>query len=154
MEKLIFQSYEQKYKSELNSWHSKEYSFNENGLSQFIVPESILLGDYIEFIDENMKNTTNMLIFDSNQLIGFLGYDKPQENHIHIEYVGVNPDKRGKGYAKTILEQFKTEINTRNPQINITLEVNKANSAGLKSFSKIAKQAETQEIEGYVQFKL
>lgn len=154
MEELKFENFEQKYIHELNSWHDKEHGQNLNGLTQFIVPEDVLLGDYLEFVENSMPDVKNLLAFDNDKLVGFLGFANPQENHTHIEFVAVNPDCRGKGYANRILAKFKEEVLARNPNTNITLAVKKSNTAGLNSFSKIAKQSKTQDNEGYVQFEL
>lgn len=154
MDNLKFQNFDQKFKSELNSWHSKEHAFNGNGLTQFIVPEDVLLGDYLDFVQDSMPDVTNLLAFDNNQLVAFLGYTQPENNHLHIEFIGVDPSSRGKGYAQKVLTLFKQEVTVRNPKINITLSVKKTNSVGLTSFSKIAKRSQNQDKENYIQFEL
>lgn len=154
MEKLKFKSFDKKYKQELNSWHSKEWNKNTNGLTKFIVPEGVTLGDYIEFAEESLQDVKSLLIFDGSALVGFLGFSNPEKNHVHIEFVGVNPDDRGKGYANRILADFKNEISEKIPKASITLEVNKLNLAGIKSFSKSAKLSQKQDREDYIQFEL
>lgn len=154
MDKLIFNSFDKKYSEELNSWHSKEHLSNSNGLTQFIVPEDVLLGDYLSYVEEEMDGIDNFLIFDDKQLIGFLGFSTHNNNHIHIEYVGVNPNCRGKGFAKEILSSFKKEVLSRVPDALITLSVNKKNTAGLKSFLKIAKKSDNQQSSSYIELEL
>lgn len=154
MQKIKFKNYNPKFNSELNSWHSKEHSLNRNGLTEFIVPENILLGDYIDFVNNSMIDITNLLAFDKTKLIGFLGFTQKTQNCVYIEYIGINPSCRGKGYAQQILSTFKKEILQRNPQITITFDVKKENQIGLKSFSKIAKQTKKQDKDNYIQFEL
>lgn len=154
MDKLIFNSYDKKFNNELNSWHSKEHLLNSNGLTQFIVPEDVLLGDYLSYVEEEMDGIDNFLIFADQQLIGFLGFSTHNNNHIHIEYVGVNPSCRGKGYAKEILLNFKEEILSRIPDAHITLSVNTKNTPGIKSFLKIAKKSNNQRTSSYIELEL
>lgn len=154
MDKIKFQNYKPQYKTELNSWHSKEHLTNSNGLTKFVVPEDVLLGDYIDFIENSVPDVTNLLVFDKSELVGFLGFADKKDNHIHIEYMGTNPACRGKGYAKTILSEFKNKIGFKHPQTRITLDVNKLNVNGLNSFSKVAKRSKNQEKEDYIQFEM
>ena len=125
-----------------------------NGLNQFVVTEGTMLGDYLEFVNSEMPDITTRLALDKDNLVGFLCYSAPQEDHFHIEVMGVNPDCRGKGYASKMLETFKKEKTKEFPNSNLTLSVNKANLAGIASFSKVAKLAKEQDKENYINFEL
>ena len=155
MEEIFFTNYDNEFKDELNTWQSKENLAGSNGLNDFVVSESTLLGDYIEFINRSIDDITTCLAFNEKSIVGFLCYSKPEENHTHIEVMGVNPDCRGKGYASKMLIGFKKELeeNSENPQ-NLTLSVNKKNINGINSFSKVAKVSKKQDKENYINFEL
>lgn len=154
MEDITFTGFQPDYKPELNTWQTKENMTGSNGLNQFVVAEGTPLGDYLEFVDSEMPDITTRLAFDQDNLVGFLCYSTPEENHSHIEIMGVNPDCRGKGYATRMLDSFKKELTEISQTTNLTLSVNKANLAGIASFSKIAKVAQKQDKENYIHFEL
>ena len=155
MEDITFTGFQPDYKPELNTWQTKENLTGSNGLNQFVVSEGSLLGDYLEFVDSEMEDITTHLAFDKDNLIGFLCHSTPEENHTHIEIMGINPDYRGKGYAPRMLDSFKQlmQSTAQDPQ-SVTLSVNKANIVGITSFSKVAKVAEKQDKENYINFEL
>ncbi|MBQ9792758.1 MAG: GNAT family N-acetyltransferase [Clostridia bacterium] len=155
MEDITFTGYQPEFNAELNTWQTKENMAGSNGLNQFVVTEGTMLGDYLEFVDSEMPDITTRLAFDQENLVGFLCYSTPEENHTHIEIMGVNPDCRGKGYSPRMLDSFKKSLQetSQDPQ-NLTLSVNKANLAGIASFSKVARIAEKQDKENYIHFEL
>ena len=155
MEEITFTDYQPEFKAELNTWQSKENIAGSNGLDQFVVSEGTLLGDYLEFVDSEIDDISARLAFDKEELVGFLCYSTPEQNHAHVEIMGVNPDCRGKGYATKILSGFKKELesNSQGPQ-SLTLSVNKANLVGITSFSKVAKVSENQNKENYINFEM
>ncbi len=155
MEDIIFTPFQPEYKQELNTWQEKENNAGTNGLNDFVVAETTLLGDYIAFIDRSITDITARLAFDQDDLVGFICYSNPSENHTYIEIMGVNPDCRGQGYASRMLTCFKENVqaNSKEPQ-KITLSTKENNHAGIKAFSKIGKISEVQDKENYVNFEL
>ena len=155
MEEITFIGFEPEFKTELNTWQTKENLTGSDGLNQFVVSEGTLLGDYLEFVDSEMPDITTRLAFDDKDLVGFLCYSSPEQNHTHIEIMGVNPDYRGQGYSTKILSGFKKDLEkTSETQHNLTLSVNKKNLVGINSFSKIAHASDKQDKENYINFEL
>lgn len=152
---IVFSAFQEKFQTELNTWQAKEQANGSNGLNQFVVLDSMLLGDYLAFIDQEMDDIDAFLAFDAHQLIGFLCCSYPEPNHAHVEIMGVNPDCRGKGYGTRILDQFKIQLQTTaQKEQRLTLAVKKTNTAGLSSFTKIAKVAPEQNKDNYLNLEL
>lgn len=155
MEEITFGAFEPEYKPELNTWQTKENMAGSDGLNQFVVSEGTLLGDYLEFVNNEMQDISTRLAFNENNLIGFLCFSTPSQDHTHIEIMGVNPDYRGKGYSTKILSEFKKELETTSQDPHsLTLSVNKKNLVGINSFSKIAHTSDKQDKENYINFEL
>ena len=64
MEKFLLTEFNSAYKEELNKWQDKEKANGLNGLSKFVVLKGFLLGDYLEFINEEMEDMSCRLAFD------------------------------------------------------------------------------------------
>lgn len=155
MEDIIFTNFQPEYKQELNTWQEKETASGTNGLNDFVVAETTLLGDYLAFIDRSITDINARLAFDQEDLVGFICYSNPNENHTYIEIMGVNPDCRGQGYASRILTSFKEEIQSNSlTKQKITLSTKENNHSGIAAFSKVGKISETQDKENYINFEL
>lgn len=153
-EKITFAQYNNSYNAELNTWQAKENAQGRNGLDEFVVSKGTLLGDYLEFITDEMKDIACDVALLDGDLAGFVCYTSPAEGHVHIEIMGVNPDMRGKGLAKSMLKSFKEEMSICAGIDKVTLEANKNNEAAINSFSKIATKSESQPKENYISFEL
>ena len=153
-DKITFTKYNNSYNEELNTWQAKENAQGRNGLDEFVVSKGTLLGDYLEFLDSEMDDVAcDIALLDGN-LAGFVCYTSPADGHVHIEIMGINPDIRGKGVARSMLTAFKTEMQEAAGIEKVTLEANKNNESALNSFSKIATKSDYQPKENYVSFEL
>lgn len=153
-EELKFVDFEESFKEELNSWQEIEKEQGENGLDRFVVVGGTKLGDLIEYMANEMKIESKVVI-DKDDVVGFVCFEiKEKKNSAHIEIVGTNPKFRKQGYARKILLGVKALINKNYGLKKITLSVNKNNQAGLKSFSKFAKKNNELNSENYVGFEL
>lgn len=151
---LKFVDFETHFKEELNSWQDIEKENGENGLDRFVVVAGTKLGDLIEYMTNEMK-INSKIVLDDNNVIGFVCYDiKGKNKTAHIEIVGTNPKFRKLGYAKRILLGIKDLIKETYGIKTVTLSVNKNNMAGIKSFSKFAKENKNLDSENYTGFEL
>jgi RimJ/RimL family protein N-acetyltransferase len=146
--------YEKKFNAELNTWQDKENTVGLNGLNRFVVPEGALLGEYLAFITSELNDTKVSVVLEGDVIIGFVGYSSPNEDCIHIEIMGVNPECTGKGYAKQILQEFKTKLSLETGAKYFTLAVKRENNPGIKAFSKIGKRVEKHDSEQYIGFEI
>ena len=153
-EKITFTQYNNSYNADLNTWGEKEKAQGRNGLDEFVISKGTPLGDYLEFVDGEMSDVACDIALLDGKLAGFICYTSPEDGHVHIEIMGVNPDVRGKGVARSMLTAFKTEMQTVAGIEKITLEANKNNVSALNSFSKIATKSDSQPKENYVSFEL
>ncbi len=96
---LEFFGFLNRYKKELNLWQKQEQEAGYNGLNQFVVLEGELLGDYLSFINTELKDITCLLAKhkDKQNLVGFVCYSQKSEHCLHIECLGIKPSLRGKG---------------------------------------------------------
>lgn len=108
--KITFTKYNHSYDSKLNTWQAKEQAQGHNGLDNFVVTKGSLLGEYLAFVDEELHDIACDIVLLDGELAGFICYTSPADSHVHIEVLGVNPDMRGKGVAKSMLKTFKSEL--------------------------------------------
>ncbi len=139
--------------TELNTWQELERKNGEYGINDFIVAEGTLLGDYIKFFTSEIDLISKVAI-DDNQIVGFVCYDLNEENSAHVEIMGTNPNFRGKGYARKILQTLKEELAKTLDIKKLTLAVNKRNKQGIKSFSKFTKANEEHSSDNYIGMEL
>lgn len=149
---LNFELFDNKYVPELNSWSEKESAAGRTGLEDFVVSKGTQLGDYVAFVSEEMPDVTSYLAFHEKDLVGFMCLTVPEQDHMHIEIMGVNPDCRGQGVATKMLCNFKSKMLAETSATQLTLEVNKKNIAGIKSFSKVATKDKEQTKDDYISF--
>ncbi len=152
MDRIKFIDYCKEYCTQLNTWHKIEQQQGYNGLNQFVVLDGTLLGDYMQYISENIVDINCQLAMLEDKLVGFICYT--QENDAaHIEIMGTNPEMRGQGIAKNILTTFKQDMSQQGVD-KITLEVRKNNESGIKSFSKVAEKSASQPNQNYISFEM
>lgn len=149
--KLI--KYSNNYKQQLNTWQDKEKAQGSTGFEDFVVVKGALLGDYLELIDAEMP-TVCLLAEDDAELVGFVCYEKKVDGEYHIELLGTNPDKRGKGYSQKILTKLKEELVQQQDFVSLTLSVNVKNIAGQHAFDKVGKRTGISENENYFEYEL
>ncbi len=152
-QQITFTRYNNSFNPELNTWQAKEQAQGRNGLDEFVVSKGSLLGDYLEFLDSEMDDVACDIALLENEVAGFICYTSPAEGHVHIEIMGINPDIRGKGLARNMLQAFKQDM-TKVGFEKVTLEANKNNQAAINSFSKVATKSATQPKENYIGFEL
>ena len=145
--KLI--DFNSKHKVKLNTWQDVETSHGEKGINDFVVAQGTLLGDYIEYFSNEIKLISKVAM-DNVEIVGFVCYFVKDDNSAHVEIMGTNPNFRGMGYAKQILEALKEELLKKHNLKKITLAVNKRNKQGIKSFSKFTKPNEEHSSENYI----
>jgi len=146
--------YQEKYNKELNTWQEKEKQRGENGLDKFVVPQGVLLGDYLKYVQEEMKEISLIVAMHKKIVVGFLGYSMPENDHVHVEIMGINPDCRGYGLAQRLLTSFKDVVIEEMDINKLTLAVKRENLAGIRAFSKIATRSEELDTEHYLGFEL
>ena len=146
--------YQEMYNDELNTWQEKENQRGENGLDKFVVPQGVLLGDYLKYVQEEMQEISLVVATHEKRVVGFLGYSMPEYDHVHVEIMGVNPDCRGKGLAQGLLTIFKDAVIEKMNIDKVTLAVKRENLSGIRAFSKIATRAEKLDTEYYLGFEL
>ena len=154
LQPLTFENFDNSYSAELNTWQQKENSLGYDGLNDFVVSRGTGLGDYLQFVSEEMPDVSCLLAFDQNTLAGFISYTNPTEQHTHIEIMGVNPDLRGQGMASRLLLDFKQMMQEKTNMQQLTLDVNKKNSSGRKAFAKVGTVSPEQKKEDYITFNL
>jgi ribosomal protein S18 acetylase RimI-like enzyme len=152
-QQITFTKYNNSFNPELNTWQAKEQAEGRNGLDEFVVSKGSLLGDYLEFLDSEMDDVACDIAMIEDQVAGFVCYTSPADGHVHIEILGINPDMRGKGIAKSMLQSFKQEMAHADIS-KVTLEANKNNQSAINSFSKVAIKSATQPKENYIGFEL
>ena len=138
---LSFSQFDKRQKTEYNTWQAKEQEQGLNGLDKFVVLQDSLLGDYLEFVDQEIDDTTIESIYVGDELVGFIGYSMQSDKHVYVEILGVNPEFRGKGISKKILQIFKKRMQSEQNIERFTLSVKKDNESGIKSFSKVGNVA-------------
>ena len=144
--------FNEQHKAVLNTWQDFEASRGENGIDNFVVASGTKLGDYIEFFT-NESNIVSKVALDKD-IVGFVCYIINEDNNAHVEIMGTNPNFRGMGYAKQILEALKEELLKKHNLKKITLAVNKRNKQGIKVFSKFTKPNEEHSSENYIGLEL
>lgn len=140
MEKIVFKKYNEKYRSELNTWVRKEQISGGNGFNSFVVVQGEGLGDYLSFIQDEMEDLECFVAQREKTLVGFFVINY-KGNVVHIEICGINPDCRGQGLINKIISKLSKSLKIKGIE-KITLSVNNKNTAGLKSFGKIGKKVE------------
>ena len=151
---LSFSKFNKGQKCEYNTWQEKEQAQGLNGLNKFVVLQDSLLGDYLEFVDQEIDDTTIESIYIGDNLVGFIGYSMQNDKHLHVEILGINPEFRGKGIASKLLKAFKEKMQNEKSIERFTLSVKKDNESGIASFSKVGKEAKNQDKENYINFEL
>ena len=154
LQPLTFTGFDEKYTQELNSWQQKENSSGYDSLNEFVVPKGTGLGDYLQFVTEEMPDSPCVLAFDEQNLVGFVSYSNPTETHVHIEIMGVNPDYRGQGMSSRVLLDFKSLMQEQTGMQTLTLDVNKKNASGKKAFAKIGTLSPEQKKDNYITYNL
>ena len=142
-------NFEKKHIKELNTWQDIESILGENGINDFIVASGTKLGDYIEYFS-NEINLVSKVAIDNCELVGFVCYFIKEDNTAHVEIMGTNPNFRGKGYARAILQKLKEELESSLGIKKLTLAVNKRNVQGIKAFSKFTKENKGYSSENYI----
>ena len=137
------------HKKELNTWQDIELQRGESGIEDFVSAKDVKLGDYIEYFYREI-NLVSKVAIDNDEIVGFVCYLVKEDNSAHVEIMGTNPNFRGKGYARKILEKLKADLNNSLGIKKITLAVNKRNKQGIKSFSKFAKENKEHSSENYI----
>ena len=145
--------YNNKYKSQLNTWQEKEKLQGASGLEDFVVLKGTLLGDYLEMIDSEME-TVCLLALEGQDLVGFVCYEKKGGGEFHIEIMGTNPDKRCMGYSQKMLTLLKEQIQTEKDFSCLTLSVNVKNIAGQHAFDKVGTKVGLSENENYFEYEI
>ena len=151
--KVEFVEFNNEHKKKLNTWQDIETSHGENGINEFVVASGTKLGDYIEYFSRE-TNITSKVAIDNGEIVGFVCYVINEDASAHVEIMGTNPNCRGKGYARKILEKLKEDLNKNWGVKKITLAVNKRNKQGIKSFSKFAKGNSEHSSENYIGLEL
>lgn len=64
-----------------------------------------------------VKEENKYQLFESDQLIGFIEYEKENSNTVKITHTYILPNQRGKGYASKIMKYFYGEMNAQNKAI-------------------------------------
>ena len=137
------------HKKELNTWQDIELKRGEKGLEDSVSVKGTKLGDYIEYFSREI-NLISKAAIDNKEIVGFVCYVINEDQSAHVEIMGTNPNCRGKGYARKILERLKSDLGVK----KITLAVNKRNKQGIKSFSKFTKANEELSSENYIGLEL
>ena len=151
MKNIDFIEFNDNFRQILNTWHLQEEEIGHDGFGKFITPSGVLLGDYIEFIQDNIKDIKCKLAKDGEDIVGFVCYIK-NKGSLFIECMGVNPKSRGQGYSSAILNMLKIECASMGLR-NITLNVHKNNTSGIRSFLKVGKMVESSS-ENYLDFEI
>lgn len=151
---LTFTNFDNSFVPELNTWQQKENSLGYDGLNEFVVSKGSGLGDYLQFVSEEMPDVPCLLAFDQKDLVGFVSYSTPEPTHTHIEIMGVNPDFRGQGMSSRLLLDFKQLMQEQTGMQTLTLDVNKKNTSGKKAFAKIGTLAPEQKKDNYITYNL
>ena len=146
---MEFIDFSNEHKKELNTWQDIESERGENGIEAFVSAKGVKLGDYIEYFSREI-NLVSKVAMDNNEIVGFVCYLVKEDNSAHVEIMGTNPNFRGKGYARKILEKLKADLKNSLEIKKITLAVNKRNKQGIKSFSKFAKENKEHSSENYI----
>ena len=154
LQPITFTNFDSQYVGELNTWQQKENSLGYDGLNEFVVSKGSGLGDYLQFITDEMPDVPCLLAFDQKDLVGFVSYSTPTPQHTHIEIMGINPDLRGQGMSSRLLLDFKSMMLEQTGMKELTLDVNKKNSSGRKAFAKIGTLATEQKKEDYITYNL
>ena len=154
MGNIVFINFNSDHKDQLNTWQQKEQEKGFSGLDDFVVPKGSLLGDFLTYIVENVDDIMVHIAVDANKIVGFICTTCPTSEHFHIEIMGVNPDLRGKGYAKRLLEEFKKQATYKFGLQRLTLNVKENNESGKRAFAKIGKLAQDQPETNYIAFEL
>jgi len=142
MEKIVFKKYSEKHRDELNKWIKKEQNLGEDVFNNFVVTRGVELGDYLSFINNEMEDMKCFVVLQNKTIVGFFVICI-NNNVVHVEICGINPEFRGQGLINQILT--KLSINLKKEGIEkITLSVNNNNAVGLKSFERIARRAKYQ----------
>ncbi len=136
MENIIFIDYNSKYKAELDSWSDIERKQGLSGIENFVATKGYKLGEFVDYFSNNL-DVVSKLAFDQENLIGFALYSQ-DVGIAHIEIMGTNPNFRGRGYARKMMQKLKQNLQQSGIE-KVVLEVNKCNLPALKTFSKIAK---------------
>ena len=141
------------HKKELNTWQDIELQRGEKGIEEFVSAKGTKLGDYIEYFSREI-NLVSKVAIENGVVVGFVSYFIKSDNSAHVEIMGTNPNFRGKGYARNILEKLKYTLNKSSGVEKITLAVNKRNKQGIKSFSKFTKENLEHSSENYIGLEL
>ena len=147
MEKLVFKKYSEKHRRDLNTWIKNEQNLGSNGFNNFVVTQGVELGDYLSFINDEMDDMNCFVVLLNDKLIGFFVISF-NNNIVHVEICGINPEFRGQGLINEILTKLSLKLKKEGIE-KLTLSVNNTNLSGLKSFSKIARKACHQSKENY-----
>jgi len=150
---MELKNYNNIYIDELNAWQKEEERIGLNSLNKFVVVEGELLGDYLDFIAQEMQSQI-LLAFVEGALVGFVCYEEKEKGHYHVEIMGVSPKERGKGHSKQILTTLKNLLMQDKDFKTLTLSVNVKNIAGQKAFDKIGKNIGLSENENYFEYQL
>lgn len=151
MEKIELKKYDSKFKNELNSWSEIEKSNGLTGFEDFVSSKGVGLGDYLDYFT-NETDIETRLAFCNESLVGFISYTKELDS-VHIEVAGVNPNERGKGFAKKIILKLKEELN-KSIKVKIMFEIHKNNKSALQSYGKLAKISDKQTMENFIQMEM
>ena len=135
IKEIKFVNFNNSFLDELNSWEEIEKSQGKSRLKDYVILFDFSLGEFLQYLQEELSVSTK-IVLDGENVVGFVCYDKKDETHTHIEYVGVNPNFRKQGYSKTILLTLKEKLKSKYPNMKFTLSVHKQNQAGINSFSK------------------
>ena len=137
MEKIVFKKYDDKYREELNKWIKKEQNLGRDDFNNFVVIRGVELGDYLNFISNEMEDMKSFVVLNGKTVVGFFVMSI-NNKVVDVEICGVNPDFRGQGLMNKILTKLSEDLREKGIK-KITLSVNNENKPGLKSFGKIAK---------------
>ena len=137
-ENLKFVNYDERFSQELSTWIDIEKQQGLSGLKDFVVVGDVDLSEFLRFVKDELSIETKIALNNQNLVCGFICYSEIEQNHIHIECLGVNPSLRKMGIAKQLLVSLKETLLSQNPNIEITLAVKKTNIAGIRSFSKVS----------------
>lgn len=149
---LILVDYNQKFEEELNCWIEKETAQGINLIRRFLC-DDMPLGCFVEKIISMLDISFKIAVKD-NCVVGLVGYCLNDLESAHVEMVVVNPDFRGFGYSKQILQNLKSEIKKEKGISKLTLSVNKNNIHALNTFSEIANKTKKYSTSIFVGFEI
>lgn len=153
MQSIIWKNYQPQYQSIFDGWQQREVQLGVTGLEDYVAIKGESLGQYLTLIAQDLGMPCKVAFID-NELVGFVCYEEQSEGVIHIELFGINPDLRGKSYAKLLLHSLKEQLQLKQSFKELNLSVHENNIAGIKAFNKIGTQQEDRHSDNYIDFVL